>query len=176
MRDVTFVDYSRPGFAVVWAEAGAAAADELVLTIASDRVATRLEPEVSAVGAAGRLVVENRTDREHIVSYPVGGVVGKLAAGGSLTVDIGAAGEQQVFLLDVPSTGTTFFAAPGPYAVVSSTGRFVLSDLAPGPTVVRTWHPRFPSSSRPLELVADAPTRLDLEIGVGHTGEHSHAH
>lgn len=175
LRDVEFVDYSKPGFAVVYVEEHRAPAGELTLHLRADRIGTSIDPSYAAVGAAGRIVVQNDSPAAHLLSYPAAGVVSRLAPGERTELVVPRAGEQGLFLLDVPAAVATVFAAPGPFSVVSSTGRYTLSDLTPGHREIRAWHPRFPPAARSVELAPDTPVRLDIEIGVGRGEEHEHA-
>jgi len=170
LRDVEFVDYTRPGFAVVYAEAASAPGGELAFTIQDWRVSTRIEPENGAVGAAGRVVVRNESADAHLVSYPAADLVRKLEPGDELAIPVPRAGEQAVFLLDGQSSAT-FFAAPGPFAVVSAAGTFELTGLKPGPQRLRIWHPRFPTAVEDVVLEPDAALQVDFELGIGR-GEH----
>lgn len=167
LRDVRFVDYSAPGFAVVYVPAASAPAGVARIQIVTTRVATRLEPSHAAVGARGTLVVENTSAQTHVVSYPAAQRVVRLAPGESVELPVPRAGEQSVFLLDVPDGASTVFAAPGPFARVATSGRYELTDLAPGARELRAWHPRFPQAARRVELAPDVTRRVDLEIGVG---------
>jgi hypothetical protein len=183
MRDVRFVDYSTPGFAIVFVEAATAPAGAVQLAIESTRYGTRLAPEQAAVGAAGTLGVENRSADAHVLSYPAADLVVRLEPGERREIPVARAGEQGLFLLDVSDAASTVFAAPGPYSVVSSTGEFALRDLEPGARELRAWHPRFPPAVREVVLEPGAALRVDLEIGVGHGAgsghgaapEHAHA-
>lgn len=182
LRDVEFVDYSSPGFAVVYVADERPPAGRLGVSIRSSRLGPRFEPTHAAVGASGQIVVSNQTDDTHLVSYPAAGVVRTLAAGEQLELVLPRAGEQDLFLLDSPQTRVTVFASPGPFAVVSSTGRFRLPDLAPGSHEVRAWHPRFPPAAHSLVLAPDESVRVDFEIGVGRGEDggpgagHDHVH
>jgi hypothetical protein len=176
LRDVELVDYSKPGFAVVYVEEAPAPAGELALRVRADRVGTAIEPAHGAVGAAGRIVVHNESPESHLLSYPAAGVVARLEPGETAELAVPRAGEQGLFLLDVPDAAATVFAAPGPFAVVSSAGRYALRDLAPGRRELRAWHPRFPPAVQPVELAADAAVRVDFELGVGRSEGHEHAH
>jgi hypothetical protein len=176
LRDVEFVDYSRPGFAVVFVEQAQPPAAGLELAIRDSRIGTGIVPSEGVVGAAGRITVANETDTAHVVSYPAAGLVWSVEPGARAEFAVPRAGEQGVFLLDVPTASATVFAAPGPFSVVTSTGRFRLADLPPGPTLVRAWHPRFPPASRQIDLTPDAEVRVDIEIGVGRGEETPHAH
>jgi hypothetical protein len=166
MRSVRMVDYSKPGFAVVYVEAEPPMGD-VPVTIRSSPLGPMLEPREAAVGASGRVVVRNRTDAGHVVSHPASGMVRTLAPGEEITVEPPQPGEQQLYLLDAPEASATIFAAPGPFAIVAPSGHFALSGLRPGPTVVHVWHPRFPIASRDVELAPDTTLEVVLELGVG---------
>jgi len=175
LRDVEFVDYSKPGFAVVYVEDAEPPAGVLDLTLRTTRVGTRLDPSKAAVGAGGRVTVRNATDEAHVLSYPAAGVVHKLEPGQALELAVARAGEQGLYLLDVPDSEATLFAAPGSFSVVSAAGRFTLRDLRPGTRVLRVWHPRFPPARREVELAPDASLEVDFDLGTGRK-QHSHAH
>ena len=176
LRDVAYVDYSKPGFAVVYVEAEAAPAGELELIIREHRVGARFEPEHGAVGAAGRIVVHNDTGVKHVLSYPAAGSVQQLEPGARVVLDVPRAGEQGLFLLDVPAGEARIFASPGPYDVVSADGRYALPDVAPGRREIRAWHPRFPPAMTAVVLPPDEPVEVDLEMGVGRADSHSGSH
>jgi len=175
LRDVEFVDYTQPGFAVVYVQDEEPPGGLLELSIRSSRVGTRIEPSRGAVGAGGRIRVRNTTPEPHVFSYPAAGVVQRFQPGESAELRVARTGEQGLFLIDVPDSGATVFAAPGAFDVVSASGRFALTDLSPGQRVLRVWHPRFPPASRRVELAPDASLELDLELRVGQKG-HAHAH
>jgi hypothetical protein len=167
MRDTSLVDYSTPGFAVVFLAEGAQPAGEAAISIRDTRVEPRLEPEALAVGAGGRIRIENASSAARILSYPAAKLVKRLAPGEKLELAVPREGEQGVFLLDVPDAGATLFAAPGPYSVVSTSGEFELRDVQPGTHVLRAWHPRFPPVKREIALSPDQSLRVELEMGVG---------
>lgn len=167
LRDVQFVDYSHPGFAIVYVAAADPPAGELELSIRDSRVGAHIEPAEGAVGAAGRVAVRNQTGVVHVVSYPAAGRVQRIGPGEQAEFDVPREGEQGLFVLDLPGVSATVFASPGPYSVVSPSGRFTLTDLEPGDTELRVWHPRFPPAVRRVHLPADAQVRVDFEIGVG---------
>jgi hypothetical protein len=174
LRDVEFVDYSRPGFAVVYVEQEPPPGGALAFAIRESRVGTRIEPENGAIGAGGRLIVRNEAPAAHVLSYPAAELVRRLKPGEQLEIPVPRAGEQGLFLVDRPVSATVF-AAPGPFAVVSSSGGFTLSGLPPGARQLRAWHPRFPTATADVELAPDASVRVDLELGLGRGGD-SHAH
>jgi hypothetical protein len=182
MQGVHFVDYSSPGFAVVFVDGPEVPTGQLELTIRGGRV-TRLEPSYGAVGAGGRVSVVNAASEAHVLSYPAAGLLRRLGPGERIEVDVAQPGEQGLFLLGSSGAAATVFAAPGPYAVLSSAGRFELRGLAPGHREIHAWHPRFPPASRTIELAPDARVEVDLEIGVGRGdsepsegGAEAHAH
>jgi hypothetical protein len=166
LRDVEFVDYAHPGFAVVYLDGQAPPAGSAELSIRSTRLQTRLEPATLALGAGGTLRVRNASAEPHVLSVPGAGRVQKLAPGEALELALDA-GRHAVFLLDVPDGEATVFAAPGPFAVVGDDGRWEIRDVAPGRVHVIAWHARFPGTAHWLELAPDRASALDLEIGVG---------
>jgi plastocyanin len=167
LADVELVDYARPGFAVVWLDGAAQPAENARLAIRANEFETRLEPAWVAVGAGGTLDLVNTTREAHTVSCPSLGVVRKLEPGQSLALRVPNAGAHSLFLLDRPQVEGGVFAADGPFAVLTNTGRFELRDVAPGPARLHVWHPRFPPVERGVEVLADQTLRVDLEMGVG---------
>ena len=69
MRDTTFVDYSRPGFALVYLTSGPRSSAPTELVIRSTRFATRLEPANAAVGLGAPIHVVNRSRQPQVVSW-----------------------------------------------------------------------------------------------------------
>ncbi len=174
LRGAKLVDYSRPGFAIVYLEGTLPPRVDARLAIQSTATATRLEPAGVALAAGGTLVLENRTREAHVVSLPRAGLVEQIAPGERLEVEFVEAGPQPVYLLDLDAEAIAF-AAPGPFAVVDSAGAWQLRDLPPGAAVLRTFHPRFPSAAHPVEIAAGERRRVDLEIGVDQIGGADHA-
>jgi hypothetical protein len=166
MRDADLVDYSTPGFAVVYLAEGTAPGGSASLSIRDTRVEPRFEPGHLALGAGGHLTIENASARAHILSYPAAKTVRRLAPGERLDVPVPGDGEQGLYLLDVPDAAATLFAAPGHFAVVSTSGGYELDDVAPGSWALRAWHPRFPPVSRHVDVVEGTSVRVDLEMGV----------
>jgi hypothetical protein len=165
LGEVDFVDYSRPGFAVVYSE-GAPPAGRVELRIESSAVRTRLSPSHAALGSEGTIAVRNDSDADHVVSFPAARLVSRIAPGGTLEIPVPSPGELHLFLLDAPGAEALLFAAPGPFTVASRSGSYALHDLAPGGRALRVWHPRFPPASRWVELPADRAVRVDLALGV----------
>jgi len=167
LRDVGLVDYSTPGFAVVFVNEGTKPGGAAVVTIRDTHVEPRLEPDHLAIGDGGRITVVNASVAAHILSYPAAKLERRLAPGERFEIDVPGAGEQGVFLLDVPEASTTLFVAPGRFAVVTTAGDYELRDLEPGAVELRAWHPRFPPLSTQLQLAPDASVHVDLDMGVG---------
>ena len=176
MRDARIFDYSQPGFAVVYLDSGARPGERVEVTIRASQIETRLEPAWVALAAGGTVVVHNATAEAHTVSCPSLSKVARLAPGDSLELRAAAPGANSLFLLDRPQVESGFFAAPGPYAVLTRDPRFELRDLPPGRFQLHAWHPRLPPLAQPIEVVAGQATRVDLELGVGRSQETSDAH
>lgn len=168
LADVALVDYSRPGFAVVYAEDGAPppAGAPVRLAIRSGPLGPRLEPAHAALAAGGELTIDNETGDARLVSCPAAGLVRRLEPGASLAIAVSGPGEWPVYLLDAPGEPARVFAAPGPWTVASEAGRFQLADLAPGRHRLVAWHPRFPPAAATVELASGSALRVDLELRV----------
>ena len=171
MRDAQIFDYSQPGFAVVYLEGGAPAGERIELTIRANDFETRLEPRWAALAENGTVVVRNATGEPHTVSCPSLSLVTRVGPGESLEIAARAPGAHPVFLLDRPQVEAGFFAAPGPYAVLTRNPHFELRDVAPGRVELHAWHPRLPPVARPVDVVADQLVRVDLEMGVGRAAQ-----
>lgn len=167
LRDAGLVDYSTPGFAVVYVAENAPPGGSASVAIRDTRIAPRLEPEQLAVGAGGRIAIQNASASAHILSYPAARLVRRLAPGERVEIAVPQLGEQGLFLLDVPEASTTLFAAPGRFSVVSTAGDYELRDLEPGAVALRAWHPRFPPAETWVDLAAGSSVRVDLELRVG---------
>ena len=173
VADAELVDYSKPGFAVVWADGAPAPAGRARVAIRSGVAGAVFDPPHAALGAGGAIEVANESGEAHVLSCPAAKLVRRLAPGESVEIAAATAGEWSIFLLDAPSAEARLFAAPGPFAVTSSAGRFSLPDLAPGAARLHAWHPRFPPATAAVELGAGASTRVDLELRVDHPGGES---
>jgi hypothetical protein len=165
--DAELVDYSKPGFAVVYLDGGAPPATPASVAIRGSRSGARLDPAHAAVGAGGELRVTNETRDPHVVSCPEAGVLHRIAPGESLRVPADRAGELSLFVPDAPAAAARVFVAPGPFATVSVAGRYELLGVAPGSHRLRAWHPRFPPGERRIELAPGRVERVDLALGVG---------
>jgi hypothetical protein len=163
------VDYSKPGFAVVYLDGpeppGARAPFSIAIQGAAGGV--RLEPPNGAVAVGGEVVVRNYDERPRVVSVPAADVLRALAPGDTLAIEAREPGALEIFVPDAPGAEARVFAAPGPFAAVNEAGRFELVDVEPGERRLRTWHPRFPPSARAVSLEPGRVLRVDLEIGVG---------
>jgi hypothetical protein len=163
------VDYSKPGFAVVYLDGPPLESPgaPLVVTLRSEGDGAALAPANGAVALGGEVVVRNAGDTPHVVSIPAAAVLRALAPGDSLAIQAREAGELEVFVPGASAAAARVFVAPGPFAVVSDAGRFELLDVEPGARRLHAWHPRLPPSERSVELAAGRVVRVDLEVGVG---------
>jgi plastocyanin len=164
---VSFVDYSKPGFAVVYADSPVRSGEAAALVIRAGTTHAVFDPPHAALGAGGTIRIANQSGEAHVVSCPGAGLVKPLATGESIEVVAATPGEWPVYLLDVAGEVARVFAAPGPYRVVSSSGRFEFTDLEPGRAQLRAWHPRFPPAETWVDLAAGSSVRVDLELRVG---------
>ena len=167
LRDTRIFDYSKPGFAVVYLDGEPTSGERAELSIRASQFEVRLEPRWLALAVGGKVAVKNATSEAHTVSCPALSLVARVGAGETLELSATLAGATSVFLLDRPQVEAGFFAAPGPYAVLTQDPRFELRDLPPGRGALHAWHPRLPPIERSVEVLADQSTRVDLEMGVG---------
>ena len=155
---------------MVFLDHGPAPASAAELTIRLGATGARLSPGRIATGAGAELSIRNRTSTPHTVSCPELGLLKRVLPGSDTTVRLDTPGSDVCFLLEQDSGEATLFVSPGPFSVVSETGRFKLVDLPPGSQRLHAWHPRFPPVVRDISLQADQVLRLDLEMGVGQRG------
>jgi hypothetical protein len=166
------VDYSRPGFVVVYlGEGEAAAPTEHSVRVVDGRVRTHLEPAFLAVRTGDKLTVENQSKSPRLLSSPIAGLLRRLAPGQTLTVELPEPGEYELFVLDGVGASSVIFVAPGPMAVANESGRYAIEDAAPGRHALHTWHPRFPPSSTWVDLAPGEARRVDIQLGVGRGSE-----
>lgn len=170
-RDAVLVDYTRPGFCVVYLEGPPSPGGQALLRIEASRFGPALAPAFTAVGQHGRIVVRNLDATRHTVSWRQAGAVRAVGSRDEVAVEAKAPGLLPVFLLDRPGVKAGVFVAPGPFAEVSGRGQWELRDVPPGRWVLRVWHPRFPGQSREVELRAGESVRMDLNVGVPYLGE-----
>jgi len=166
LAGVRLVDYSRPGFVVVYADAGREPGGSTRLVLRDRATGPRFEPELAAVGAGGAIEVRNDTGAPQVVSAREHGRLETLAPGASAAFEAAAPGEAHFSLLSAANADARVFVAPGPWTVASESGRFELANLAPGRHRVVAWHPRLPATTHEIELAAGEMQRLDIEIGV----------
>ena len=173
LAGVSLVDYSKPGFAVVWLDADSAPPTraKTPVTIRENEFGVRLEPAWAAASAGGTLALLNATAEAHTVSCPSLGRVEQIAPGQTLELTLGETGAHALFLLDRPQVEGGVFVAPGAYAVLGQSGRFELRDVAPGHAQLHAFHPRFPPVALPVDVVPDRAVRVDVLMGVGRSQE-----
>lgn len=165
LSGLELVDYSQPGFAVVYVTEPDRNSNPLELTILAAASGVRLEPALAAQRANGIVQIHNATASTHTISCPQAGAVAQVSPGGRLEVRL-AEGLHDFFVLDSDDATSRVFAAPGRFDVVSSAGRFEISGVEPGSHWLKAWHPRFPPVSTRLELAPGSVRRVDLEMGV----------
>ena len=166
LRDVTFVDYARPGFAVVYVESETPPAIETTLAIRQPGRALRLEPDTGVATTAGAILVTNETGAARIVSDASGDVLRRIAPGETIRIDRPRSGLHRIKLLGEPTRPAEVFVTPGPHARVSERGRFELAGIRPGPVDVHTWHVRFPATVTHARIAAGERLRMDVSLGV----------
>jgi hypothetical protein len=174
LEDVRLVDYSRPGFVVLYLEPGTPPRGDAALAIVEGRLRPRLEPAYAALGAGGAVLVTNQSGAPQVLSCPRAELVARLAPGESARIEAREPGELRIHLVDAGGESATVFVAPGPYALADAVGGFAFAGLAPGRFTLRAWHPRLPPAARELALAPGEARRVDIEIGVG-LAEQPHA-
>jgi hypothetical protein len=90
---VDFVDYSKPGFAVVYAEpqgAGGAqrSGDPTALVVRAGATHAVFDPPYAALGAGGEITVANQSAESHVVSCPSAGLVKRIAPWESIAIHV----------------------------------------------------------------------------------------
>lgn len=166
-RDTEFVDYSQPGFAVVYLHDGTSPGGTARINIKSNRFGTKFDVEHTVVGKGGKVVLINTDSEEHVISCPQAEILSQLVPGDKLEIPANSLGVLNIFLLNVPEAKVTVFVSPGPYAVASTSGRWELRNLKPGGVTLYTHHPRFPSTRKDVQILPDKLQKIDIEIGVG---------
>jgi hypothetical protein len=171
LADVRFVDYSRPGFVVVYAEGEAAPAGRVELALRTRATGPRFEPERAAVGAGGTIAIRNETDAPQILAAREHGRLETVAPGATVVFDAAGAGDHGFSILSGHGADAHVFVAPGRFTVASESGRFELVGVSPGRHRLVAWHPRFPATAHWVELSAGQVRRLDIELGVDQPAE-----
>lgn len=167
LRDVVLVDYTRPGFVVVYADDQRPSDARSRLAIRRIRTRVRMEPAESIAGIEGEIILTNETSSEHTVSDATAGVIRMLPPGAELRIVDPTPGLHRIRILGAAETGADVFVAPAHSIQVSESGRYELAGLSPGPHRIHAWHPRLPPTVRRIVLPPDRSLRLDLPIGVG---------
>jgi hypothetical protein len=171
LGDLEMVDYRRPGFCVVHVRGTAPTTGALAILKRSATGEPRFGAAGIALGAGGKLRIRNEDDAPHIMSWPEAGLIQRVAAGDEVQVPATTSGPGRLFALDLPSAETAVFVAPGPFSVAAEDGRWELRDLPPGETSVAVWHPRFPGTTRQVQVVAGNVRREDFELRVEHVSD-----
>jgi hypothetical protein len=166
LRGVSTVDYTKPGFAVVYLEGAPSPAGVAEIRLETTRYGTRLAARYAAVGVGGEVRLRNATAETCVFSSPAGGDLVVVAPGGVGTVPADRAGALKLYALSLPDVEAEVFVSPGPFAVAAESGRWELRDVPPGRYRLRVWHPRFPGEDRDVEVGAGGAERVGLRLGV----------
>jgi hypothetical protein len=166
LRDVTFVDYAHPGFAVVYLQGAPSPGGAARMAITQGFGGAEFTPAHAAIGAGGELTIANESAVPHVLSCPTLQVLRRLAPGESMAIHAPAAGAHDFFLLDLPAPRAIAFVAPGPFAVISESGRYSLKNIPPGRASAVAWHPRFPQAERQVETRPGQALEVDFELRV----------
>lgn len=165
-RDATPVDYSRPGFAVVYLEDGEPPSDLARFSIRESAAGVRLRPRYGVAGLSGVIEISNETKGPQVVSCPEASVLESVEPGASIRIVPVGPGRHSLYLPASPVGASIAFVSPGPFDRVSSLGRWALPGTPAGRWTLKTWHPRFPSFERVVEVDGDGETTVDLKIGT----------
>jgi hypothetical protein len=160
------VDYDHVGFAVVYLEGAPSPGGAARVAFRGSLFGAGFEPAQAAVGAGGRIVLENADREAHVFSCPEASFLRRLAPGDTAEIAAPAAGARSIFALDAKGAEATVFVAPGPFALPAPSGRWELAGVPPGRARLCVWHPRFPPAAREVELAAGESARVDLEVSV----------
>lgn len=166
LRHARHLDYSRPGFAVVYVESPTAPPTTVEFVIRDTPTGPALHPRQLAIGTGSVLRVRNESSEQHIISLPRAGLLERLAPGAGLETALLRAGASPLFLLDAPEVEALVFVAPGRFATVSGDGRWELPNLPPGPARLFAWHARFPRTELDVDVLEGERQELALEVGV----------
>ena len=166
LRHTRRLDYSRPGFAVVYVESTTTPPATAEFVIRDTPTGPALHPRQLAIGSGSVLRVRNESAEQHIVSLPRAGLLERLAPGAGLETPLLRGGATPLFLLDSPEVEALLFVAPGRFDTVSGDGRWELPDLPPGPARLFAWHARFPRTELEVNVREAERQELALEVGV----------
>lgn len=170
-RDVEFVDYRYPSFAVVYIDGEPINGEVVNMTLRSFGSVLGFDTPYAVGGVNSEIRVQNADKQPHTLSCPQAGFLKRLREGQEAIIPIKASGEMIVFVLDARGLQATVFAVPGPYSVVSKEGRWELNNLSIGRRTLHAWHPRFPPVSRTIHVLEDEVSRIDLDMGVDSLSE-----
>lgn len=175
LRDATFVDYDRPGFAVVYLDSDCPPGGAVRFQIESGRLGARFAPEEAAIGRRGDVVVVNADRKPHVLSCPLARVIRRMRVGEEIRIAADTAGAWTFYLLDDDAAPATLFVAPGPFCAVARDGAWRIDGLTPGASRVAAWHPRFPETVTTCEIVPGTIARCDIALSVATLGEETGA-
>lgn len=173
LRNVARVDYSRPGFAVVYVEAMPSdppleegRTDGVEVTLSDGTTGLRIDPAELAMRTGAAVSIRNASRSAHVISLPELGRVTRIEPGDEIRITVDLPGELSVHVLDHPGLRVRGFSAPGPFARVPDSGRFELVDLPPGTRRLHAWHSRLPPASIDVDLLPDRIEDVRLVLGA----------
>ena len=166
LRDVEFVDYRNPKFAVVYFAGSPPSSSTVEIRLIQTNFGPRFDKDYSAVGLNGTIIIRNEDRYGHVFSCKEAGLLRRLEPGQQVTIQALSAEEYTIFILDDVDIYALSYVVPGKFSLISENGRWELRDLPPGAGTVLAWHPGFPPSSQDVEVKFNSVHRVDLEIGV----------
>ncbi len=167
LKDVEFVDYSKPGFVVIYLEHVSPPENDAVSVIFREtRFGSRFDSKYGVVGIGGKIIIENADKVGHTFSCPQIGFLKYLDSGSKAEINPKRSGELRFHVIDSIDKEALIFVSPGQYAISSDVGRWELKNITPGQHRLNAWHPRFPPVSSFIEIKKNSKLRNDIVIGV----------
>ena len=166
LRDIEFVDYRNPEFAVVYFDGAPPSSNTIEVKLIQTQFGPRFNTVYSAIGLNGTVVLRNEDRHSHVFSCREAGLLTRLAPGEQTTIPTPSTAEYSVFILDDINTHTSIYVVPGPFSLASNNGRWELRDLPPGSGELWAWHPGFPPISQNVTIKFDSVQRVDFEIDI----------
>lgn len=165
-REAAPVDYSRPGFAVVYLADGPPPSDTASLELRDSGRGPHLAPTLSVAGLKGKIRISNTSAEARVVASPEANWLERIPAGGMAEFHPRRSGAHTIMLLGATGPPASIFVAPGPFSVVSPRGHWQLFDVSPGTRSLQTWHSRFPSTQKTVTVARDKEAWLDLVVST----------
>ncbi len=172
LAHVKRVDYSHPGFAVVFLSAEQAKTGPPVEFVIRDGPrGPRIDPDLASATTLSDIRIRNATQIDRLISVPAVGYFSRLKPGDSDRLDVIEEGELTLHLLgrnaDGAGSKAKIWISTGPIVEIDATGRYTLRHLDRGQHELRAWHPRLPPTApQTVDLERGDVRRIDIEIGV----------